>query len=185
MGLVALELPPMRITLFARRGSPDTAAAADRGSPSAFWERLVAIVAALTFSTGSAEAIADEPAASSAAIRVTDTTGLELLRGVTGGVPIPEGVVPTGSRFLVYGQDQRPTPCQHAILARWKDGSVRWVLLDFQAQPPRNGSSHFHLKWTKDAVELHPAHAGQSQPGERACRWRPALSSWPLSTAQL
>ena len=74
----------------------------------------VAVV--LHWAIGSTRATADEVTTHSIAIRVADTAGLDALRGVTGGVPIPEGAAPAGSRFLLYDQDHRQVPCQHDVL---------------------------------------------------------------------
>jgi hypothetical protein len=70
------------------------------------------------------------------AISVRETAGLNILRPVTGGVPIFEGIAPKGTNFILFGADATEVPCQTEVLARWKDDSIRWVLLDFQAKPP-------------------------------------------------
>ena len=55
---------------------------------------------------------------------------------VTGGIPFPRGVLagPEGVCLLAGG---RQLPLQTEALARWPDGSVKWLLLDFQAVPGR------------------------------------------------
>ncbi len=80
-------------------------------------------------------------------ITVKETAGLDLQRPVTGGIPLAEGAAPSGSRFVLLDKNNKPVPCQNEVLARWKDGSVRWVLLDFQAKPQLNGTDHFRLVW--------------------------------------
>lgn len=83
-------------------------------------------------------------------IVVQDMSGVDVLRPVTGGVPLAEGAAPEGTRFTLRdGQGQR-VPLQTFVLARWRDGSVRWVLLDFQARPPASGKTSFTLSWGKD-----------------------------------
>lgn len=89
-------------------------------------------------------------------ISVRDTDGLKVLRPTTGGVPISEGAAPAGTHFTLFNSDGTVVPCQAKVLARWKDGSVRWVLLDFQANPPANGASHFRLRWSKDVSQARP-----------------------------
>lgn len=115
------------------------------------------VVVVLNFTVSSTVAVADDAALHAVAIRVVDTAGLGTVCSVTGGVPIPAGAAPAGSRFLLYDRDHRQVPCQHAVLASWKDGSVRWVLLDFQAQPPAEGASDFQLEWTADGTDLNPS----------------------------
>jgi hypothetical protein len=90
-------------------------------------------------------------------ISVKETAGLNLLRPVTGGVPLAEGVAPAGSRFILLDKNKKSIPCQSEILTRWKDNSARWVLLDFQADPPANGTDNFRLKWDTNSRETQPS----------------------------
>jgi hypothetical protein len=80
-------------------------------------------------------------------ITVQDMTGLDSIRPVTGGVPIAEGAAPPGIAFHLRDGNGRDVPLQTSILARWKDGSARWVLLDFQSQPPPSGRLSYVLSW--------------------------------------
>lgn len=89
-----------------------------------------------------------------AGISVKETAGLSLLRPVTGGVPLAEGVAPEGSRFFLLDNNNKQVPCQSEVLNRWKDGSARWVLLDFQANPQAYGTDNFKLKWDSSARDL-------------------------------
>ncbi len=89
-------------------------------------------------------------------IRVRDRTKLKSLRPVTGGVPLARRAAPKGVHFVLYDQNNKPMPCQASVLARWKDRSARWVLLDFQAEPPANGTSHFKLSWGKKVKTVDP-----------------------------
>lgn len=86
-------------------------------------------------------------------ITVKETAGLDLLRPVTGGVPLAEGVAPGGSRFILLDKNNKSVPCQSEVLARWQDGSIRWTLLDFQAKPQANRSEQFRLKWVPKVRE--------------------------------
>ena len=80
-------------------------------------------------------------------IAVRNVAGIDKLRPVTGGVPIAEGAAPKGSVFVLRDDAGNSVPVQTSILARWKDDSARWVLLDFQSRPPVNGSSNYTLSW--------------------------------------
>ncbi len=100
-------------------------------------------------------------------ISVKEKAGLQLLRPVTGGIPLAEGAVPQGSRFILSGKNNKPVPCQSEILARWSDGSARWVLIDFQADPPANGTENFRLQWSQDAKEAFPARPVITKKGAR------------------
>jgi hypothetical protein len=90
-------------------------------------------------------------------ISVKETAGLDLLRPVTGGVPLAKGAAPEGIHFILLNKNNKAVPCQYEVLARWPDGSARWLLLDFQARPPVNGTEHFRLNWhTTAKAPQHP-----------------------------
>ncbi len=78
-------------------------------------------------------------------ISVQDRRGNGLRRPVTGGVPLPQGAAPRGSRFVLHGAAGKAVPLQARVLATWPDGSARWLLLDFLAQPPAGGTGNFVL----------------------------------------
>jgi hypothetical protein len=79
-------------------------------------------------------------------LTVRDMSSLDTLRPVTGGVPIAEGAAPAGSGFTLHDADGAEVPLQTEVLARWDDGSARWVLLDFQAAPPADGEASYTLR---------------------------------------
>lgn len=83
-------------------------------------------------------------------ISVRETAGVRARRPVTGGVPIAEAAAPAGSRFCLQNADGIPVPLQSSVLAQWKDGSARWVLLDFQSDPPSDGCAEYALSWGPD-----------------------------------
>ncbi|MBD3293469.1 MAG: hypothetical protein GF393_11135, partial [Armatimonadia bacterium] len=84
-------------------------------------------------------------------ITVRDMSSLDTLRPVTGGVPIAEGAAPEGARFTLTDADGASVPLQTDVLARWKDGSARWVLLDLQSAPPADGEAVYALAWGDEA----------------------------------
>lgn len=51
---------------------------------------------------------------------------------VTAGVPFPEGALGSDQQLRLADG----TPLQTRVLERWKDGSLKWVLLDFQTAKP-------------------------------------------------
>ncbi|MBM4025816.1 MAG: hypothetical protein FJ280_10485, partial [Planctomycetes bacterium] len=111
-------------------------------------------------------------------ISVRDTAGVKVLRPVTGGIPIPEGEAPDGTRFALLNSAGAAVPCQTKVLARWKDGTVRWVLLDFQADPPAHGASPFKLRWGREVRPARPQVPVEVRDGVRA-----SLVSGPVSVA--
>ncbi|MGM0494498.1 MAG: hypothetical protein ACQER1_16320 [Armatimonadota bacterium] len=80
-------------------------------------------------------------------ITVRDMSSLSTTRPVTGGVPIAEGAAPDGVTFTLTDDAGSDVPLQAEVIGRWKDGSARWVLLDFQSAPPADGGAQYTLTW--------------------------------------
>ena len=78
-------------------------------------------------------------------IATQDVVNVGSLRPVTGGVPLAQGAAPGGSSFALRDQEGSTVPLQTSVLARWPDGSARWVLLDFQSQPDAGGKQTYTL----------------------------------------
>ena len=78
---------------------------------------------------------------------VQDLTGLAGPRPVTGGVPLAEGAAPDGVGFALREDGGEAVPLHVDVISRWKDGSARWALLDFQADPLPHGRRDFVLTW--------------------------------------
>ncbi|UCD00155.1 MAG: hypothetical protein JSW66_09790 [Phycisphaerales bacterium] len=89
-------------------------------------------------------------------ISVWNISGIESRRPVTGGVPLAQGAAPQGVLFALCDANDNPVPLQTSVLSRWKDRSARWVLLDFQAEPPANTREHFKLCWGKKLKAANP-----------------------------
>jgi len=51
---------------------------------------------------------------------------------VTSGVPFAQGALKAPDASALFDADGRELPLQTEVLATWPDGSVRWLLLDFQ-----------------------------------------------------
>ncbi len=60
------------------------------------------------------------------------------------GVPFPQGLVKDIARVQVIGPDGKPRATQQKMLTPWKDGSARWVLLDFPAEANESCSVRFN-----------------------------------------
>lgn len=147
-----------------------------RAFPGACPMTLATILLGCTF-IGAASDAASQPAAKSPLlITVHSSEDRSVLRPVTGGVPIPERTAPKGAVFVLHDEKKNPVPLQTSVLARWKDGSARWVLLDFQSEPPAGGKRRYALSWSKEAQPVAPAVGVSSSTGER-----PALRSGPLT----
>lgn len=60
--------------------------------------------------------------------------------GVSVGVPLARGHLKDPAAVRVAGPDGRPLPCQARAQCLWGDGSIRWLMVHFLADLPRNGA---------------------------------------------
>ena len=64
---------------------------------------------------------------------------------VTRGVPIPESTLLATDGLHVVSPGGSRVPAQFRVLGRWPDGSVKWVLVDFQADADPSGRAVYTL----------------------------------------
>jgi len=64
---------------------------------------------------------------------------------VTAGVPFRPGVVRDLFRLALLDERGNRVPAQFAALAKWPDGSVRWLLCDFQTSVEPKGTAVYTL----------------------------------------
>jgi exo-rhamnogalacturonan lyase-like protein len=66
---------------------------------------------------------------------------------VTSGVPFPEGVLTNPANVKVVDANGKDVPCQFRVLSRYwlQDKSVKWLLVDLQANVPAKGKTTYHL----------------------------------------
>ena len=77
-------------------------------------------------------------------LQVVESAGIERRNWpVTRGVPFPRGVVSDPSLLGVKDADGSPVSAQFRALSRWPDGSLKWVLTDFQADVPAGGKATY------------------------------------------
>ena len=65
---------------------------------------------------------------------------------VTLGVPFPQGVLATAEDLRVEAKGDA-LPLQTRVMLRWPDDSIKWVLVDFQADLQSGEDNHFDLIW--------------------------------------
>ncbi len=65
---------------------------------------------------------------------------------VTLGIPFPKGAIRSLRDFSLIDPDENHVPLQVRELARWYDGSLKWVLLDFLADAAPHRATQYHLR---------------------------------------
>ncbi len=70
-------------------------------------------------------------------------------RPVTAGVPFPKGALASDAHLRLLDLGGREIALQTRTLARWEDGSVKWVLLDFKT---RKSDATVRLEYGPDVV---------------------------------
>jgi hypothetical protein len=69
---------------------------------------------------------------------------------VTSGVPFPMGALHTNTPLQLVDAQGQLIALQHRTTATWRDGSVKWALLDFQTDIAANETREFSLRWGAD-----------------------------------
>ena len=78
-------------------------------------------------------------------LEMRETLGLTRSRWpLSTGVPFPRGKLPDAAH-LTLSDGSTPIPVQTRVLSRWPDGSVRWALLDWQADVKAKQSHRFRF----------------------------------------
>ena len=75
------------------------------------------------------------------------------------GVACPRGAVQRSDRWGLGDERGRSVPVQTTVLDRWGDGSVRWLLAEFQADVTAS------VRSTYESDEYCPAHARAMRSG--------------------
>ena len=71
---------------------------------------------------------------------------------VTSGIPLAPGALIDANHSALFFGDDKEIPLQTEVLARWPDGSIRWLLLDFQVDLVAGQKRSFTLRYG-DGVE--------------------------------
>jgi hypothetical protein len=87
----------------------------------------------------------EHAAAVGVSLRLTGGGPSNVCQPFRAGVPLPRGAMHDPARLVLLNPAGARTPLQSRVLARWPDGSVRWLLLDFLAQPTDNAGAGWEL----------------------------------------
>ncbi|MCG3179525.1 MAG: hypothetical protein BIFFINMI_01861 [Phycisphaerae bacterium] len=106
---------------------------------------------------------------SSIPLTVAESAGVDRVGApVTTGVPFAQGVVAKGSSFALTDAAGKAVPLQTRVLAHWPDGSVKWVLVDFQAENLKaSGSATYTLHPGPAAMAAAPPTVSPAMGGPR------------------
>jgi hypothetical protein len=99
-------------------------------------------------------------------LRIADISGAARLGWpVRGGVPLSRGRVTDLQRLSLRDEQGVLLPLQATALARWPDGSVKWVLLNSSVDVPAGGQRRLDLCLLPDPAPAAPLLATQSNQG--------------------
>lgn len=77
---------------------------------------------------------------------------------VTLGIPFPQGLIKEGTPLLLTDSNSGlPLPLQYQPLAKWHDGSVKWLLIDTQVSVGARERKDLHLSWGEASENRQPA----------------------------
>ena len=85
---------------------------------------------------------------------------------VTVGVPFPPGALPSANEACLLDGDAE-LYCQRRVLSTWPGGSVRWLLLDFQADLPAARPKALRIVYGRGAAKAVLGETGISLTEER------------------
>ncbi|NUQ66225.1 MAG: hypothetical protein HUU20_27510 [Pirellulales bacterium] len=74
---------------------------------------------------------------------------------ITTGIPFPRASLASEEQVRLMLGD-RETPAQVRLAARWLDGSVKWILVTFQADVPAEGKQEYRLEYGRDVRRAKP-----------------------------
>jgi hypothetical protein len=117
------------------------------------------VLLGLTLSAAAAAERMPEPGKLNLPLAVTDFSGTNRLGDVvTGGVPLPRGLVKDLDKLRIVDAAGKPVPCQFSVMDRWwaeAEPSLRWVLVDFVAEVYADEIATYYLR--DDGGEKAPA----------------------------
>ena len=71
---------------------------------------------------------------------------------ISGGVPLPKGAYKAGQHFMLVRAGGGVVPCQVSPLVVERDGTLRWVLLDFQDDVAAGAAQRYALRAVSPSV---------------------------------
>lgn len=85
-------------------------------------------------------------------LTVTEPSGVNRVDWpVTSGIPFARGEIAEATRIALFDEQNQEVLLQTDVVARWPDGSIRWLLLDFQAGLHADQTRTFTLRFGDEA----------------------------------
>lgn len=104
--------------------------------------------------------IASEAFCQTLVLKLEERIGIDRVdEPVTVGIPLQPGLAFDPGELVLCDSHDRPTRLQVQVLARWRDGSIKWALIDFQANVAANGRADYQLRGAKKS-ERYPSYTG-------------------------
>jgi hypothetical protein len=109
---------------------------------------------------GSAASVLDVPL-------LLDNPAGDAVQPISLGIPLPRGVLTDPRRLALRDHEGQAADVQAEPLARWSDGSVKWLLLDFVLRdaPPGRSEWRLHAAATVEHASSARLHVEQSDAG--------------------
>jgi hypothetical protein len=86
-------------------------------------------------------------------LSVQESVGVDRqAEAISGGVPLPKGVFHKDQQLALFKEDGTEIPCQVSPLVVETDGTLRWVLLDFQDHVAAGKTNRYRLAAGKPSV---------------------------------
>ena len=82
---------------------------------------------------------------------------------LTTGIPFARGTLRATDQLQVCAADGQPLPSSATVMATWPDGSVKWALLDLQADIEPMARTQFNLHYGGAITHAPPSTPLQGQ----------------------
>ena len=90
---------------------------------------------------------------------------------VTCGIPLAHGQVRDAATLTVVDAAGKPVPAQIDVVGTFRDGTPRWVRLDFAADLPARGDAALRFRVVAETHSRDQRHSVQAR-DHRSDRWR-------------
>jgi hypothetical protein len=104
---------------------------------------------------------------------------------VTVGIPFAKGKLRQPKSLVLIACDGSPRPIQTHVTARWSDGSVRWLLIDFVVDSVRRGRQAWHLADVADVCAVSRPQAMAAGESESAFDVHTGTASFRVNRREL